>query len=453
MQAIKACVKAFGAGAIDKMIKPHMFLHASDQWESNGPIKDGGGADQQAEAKQADVKSAAAWTNMQHGQEGAIGRVVHRRDVVLKRARVKGMQNGLICDFARVGQLHELSLLLSYLGGDPDGRDADGVSALSHASEQGHAECARLLLGQGADANTHDKGATPLILACMEGHGAVVDVLLAAGAKTDCLHLKLTAVQWAHRNGHAHCRAKLQSGSDAAPPMPRPDQCGPSIEVDQSTNRLGDRAKVRGQSGLTRRELDVSEAAQVDGFRLQRLLEKLATFLGISMYDAQRRVKPLRLYSHIVFRASDDPEVASCHGIAGASCFWNGNEAPEYVGVAVSDPEYDDEYKGELLLCFEVTVEPVAGEPQLPPQQLCYIKYLEYAPPSTRPEPFEAFVYSEDDQDAGRSGEPWCKVHRISDVRTRVPLMPLFTCDAEAYDENRLYDVTDMHGYEAQDLL
>ena len=174
------------------------------------------------------------------------------------------------------------------------------------------------------------------------------------------------------------------------------------------------------------------------------------------MYDARRRVKPLRLYSHIVFRASDDPEVASCHGIAGASCFWNGNEAPEYVGVAVSDPDYDDEYKGELLLCFEVTVEPAAGaatEAPLPPQQLCYIKYLEYAPQSARPEPFEAFVYSEDDQDAGRSGEPWCKVHRISDVRTRVPLMPLFTCDAAAYDENRLYDVADIHGYEAQNLL
>ena len=32
------------------------------------------------------------------------------------------------------------------------------------------------------------------------------------------------------------------------------------IEADQSTNRLGDRAKVKGQSGLTRRELDVNEA-------------------------------------------------------------------------------------------------------------------------------------------------------------------------------------------------
>jgi hypothetical protein len=157
------------------MIKPHMFLHASDQWESNGPIKEGGGADQQAEAKQADVKAAAAWTNMQHGQEGAIGRVVHRRDVILKRARIKVMQSGLVCDFARSGQLQQLLLILCYLGGDPDGRDTDGVSALSHASEQGHAECARLLLSRGADANTHDKGATPLILGCMEGHDAVVD--------------------------------------------------------------------------------------------------------------------------------------------------------------------------------------------------------------------------------------------------------------------------------------
>ena len=98
-------------------------------------------------------------------------------------------------------------------------------------------------------------------------------------------------------------------------------------------------------------------------------------------------------------------------------------------------------------------MEPAAGAAAEPPQQLCYIKYLEHAPASARPEPFEAFVYSEDDHDAGRRGEPWCKVHKISDVRTRVPLMPLFTCDAEAYDEDRLYDVTDIHGYEAQGLL
>ena len=75
------------------------------------------------------------------------------------------------------------------------------------------------------------------------------------------------------------------------------------------------------------------------------------------------------------------------------------------------------------------------------------------APASAQSEPFEAFVYSEDDQDVHRSGEPWYKVHNISDVRTRVPLMPLFTSDAGAYDEDRLYDVTDIHGYEAQDVL
>ena len=37
-----------------------------------------------------------------------------------------------------------------------------------------------------------------------------------------------------------------------------------------------------------------------------------------------------------------------------------------YVVVSVSDPDYDDEYKGKLLLCFEVELQArrAAGEPQ-----------------------------------------------------------------------------------------
>ena len=60
---IEACKQAFGARPSAKMIKPHMCLHASDQYEYNGPIKDGAGADQQAEAMQA---------------EGQMGRLFHR---------------------------------------------------------------------------------------------------------------------------------------------------------------------------------------------------------------------------------------------------------------------------------------------------------------------------------------------------------------------------------------
>ena len=40
--------------------------------------------------------------------------------------------------------------------------------------------------------------------------------------------------------------------------------------------------------------------------------------------------------------------IASCHGKVGASCFWRGDEAPEYVAVSVDDEDYDDEYYGEV---------------------------------------------------------------------------------------------------------
>ena len=36
-----------------------------------------------------------------------------------------------------------------------------------------------------------------------------------------------------------------------------------------------------------------------------------------------------------------------------------------YVVVSVSDPDYDDEYKGKLLLCFEVEVQPAAQQVSL----------------------------------------------------------------------------------------
>ena len=75
---IEACKQAFGARPFAKMIKPHMCLHASDQYEYNGPIKDGAGADQQAEAMQAEIKGAADRTNYHDVMEGQMGRLFHR---------------------------------------------------------------------------------------------------------------------------------------------------------------------------------------------------------------------------------------------------------------------------------------------------------------------------------------------------------------------------------------
>ena len=49
------------------------------------------------------------------------------------------------------------------------------------------------------------------------------------------------------------------------------------------------------------------------------------------------RAEPLQLHSHLALRNSDDVRIASCHGKVGASCFWRGDEAPEYVAVSVDD--------------------------------------------------------------------------------------------------------------------
>ena len=71
---------AFGSEPFQRMIKPHSLEHASDNYSAAGPVKDGGGADQQAEAKQADVKAAAKRTNYHVGMEGSMGRHLHRAD-------------------------------------------------------------------------------------------------------------------------------------------------------------------------------------------------------------------------------------------------------------------------------------------------------------------------------------------------------------------------------------
>jgi len=54
-----------------------------------------------------------------------------------------------------------------------------------------------------------------------------------------------------------------------------------------------------------------------------------------------------------------------------------------YVVVSVSDPDYDDESKGNLLLCFEVEVQPAAQQVSrsfATAVIVLHFRYLEYAP-------------------------------------------------------------------------
>lgn len=87
-------------------------------------------------------------------------------------------------------------------------KEAPGIpklaGALQNAARAGNLSQVERLLQQGAALNAADAaGRTPLILAAMQGHTAVVQRLLAAGANTALIdHDGLNALQHARRLGY-----------------------------------------------------------------------------------------------------------------------------------------------------------------------------------------------------------------------------------------------------------
>ncbi|HLB94223.1 MAG TPA: ankyrin repeat domain-containing protein [Candidatus Babeliales bacterium] len=94
--------------------------------------------------------------------------------------------NQSLLDTAEAG---ELDLVVTALndGADINFRDAKSdETALTSAARNGYTEMVHLLLDRGANPNIQGpRGATAVILAAMEGHIAVLDALLAAGAMLD----------------------------------------------------------------------------------------------------------------------------------------------------------------------------------------------------------------------------------------------------------------------------
>ena len=437
-RTFKAAEDAFGAAAFARMIKLHAALHPADAYEETGPIDEN--SDQPAEAKQADVKGAAKQTNYNVGMEEQMGNRFARRTVVDQLHRVERMTARLLCRAAKEGKVKELNRLLHDDGADPDSKDDDGVSALSAAAEQGHAVCVAALLSRGADANTQDKGATPIISACMEGHLAVVRALLDYNALVSPQHLRLTAVQWAHHYEHTEIVRLLQGGRAHAPYMPPPHAFGERVRVDTSANRL-----VSSNPPLRKASIDLSTGAAPGHDRLKRLAIHVADYMGMTTSELRRRARPLRLRPTIAIRASDDARVEACHRRVNGTCYSQMKTAPEFVAVGVDDDTYDNEYFGELLLCFELELRP---PPPPAPQdvtvlQLCYLDYLQYAEEAERTEVFQAFEYA-DDPNLSTSNR-WRKVHALSDVITRVHITPLMTWDEADFDAERLYHNTDMY--------
>jgi len=102
------------------------------------------------------------------------------------------------------GQVTDVEYLLSAKGGaDPSAVDEDGDAMLHVASGHGDVQVVEQLIACGAnlEARSHE-WATPLVLACINGHLDVARLLLDAGALVGSQWQHLQPAQWAAEYGH-----------------------------------------------------------------------------------------------------------------------------------------------------------------------------------------------------------------------------------------------------------
>jgi ankyrin repeat protein len=101
-------------------------------------------------------------------------------------ARDKNQITALMCACRREDNAVPLVAVLLNAGAQPNLQDAQGQSALMHASQTGNLETLRLLLTHGANLDqTDSQGLTALMHASQAGHIETIRLLLAQGAKLD----------------------------------------------------------------------------------------------------------------------------------------------------------------------------------------------------------------------------------------------------------------------------
>jgi ankyrin repeat protein len=137
---------------------------------------------------------------------------------VLTFAHVGFANADTLQEAARRGDLQAVTRFLNQ-GVNPDARDTEGVTALMHAAEQGHAAVVGILLKKNANPNLRESsyGMTALMVSAAEGHTEVVRLLLDSNADVNLKdnNLGATALLGAAEYGHTEIiKLLLQKGAD-----------------------------------------------------------------------------------------------------------------------------------------------------------------------------------------------------------------------------------------------
>lgn len=144
------------------------------------------------------------------------GARVERATVARPRPRSLSVDEQRLLDGAEDGDLRQLSALLAQ-GVSPDPRDDHGLTPLMLAVIQGHGAVARALLERGASPRVRDRsGMTPLMFAAINDRLDLLQSLLARRAIVDARSVAgWTALTYAAWQGHTSiARRLLGAGAD-----------------------------------------------------------------------------------------------------------------------------------------------------------------------------------------------------------------------------------------------
>jgi ankyrin repeat protein len=139
-----------------------------------------------------------------------------------------------LLEAAQVGDTSDVQSLLAQ-GVDPNGRGADGNTALMGAAVTGHTDIVRVLLERGANVNAQgNSGRTALMDAAVEGYADTMRVLLEKGADANAKDAEgWTALFWAAFSRRTQAvRVLLEKGADV-----------------NATNKYDDTALIRSAYG------------------------------------------------------------------------------------------------------------------------------------------------------------------------------------------------------------